>query len=49
MPGVLMHCIRNCACCLQRRPLDCAAEMNWANSKAIRVLVRDFYCRNKSF
>lgn len=47
MPGVLMHCIRNCVCCSQRRPPDRATEFSWKNEKVIRVLANDYYCRNK--
>ncbi|QKX59275.1 uncharacterized protein TRUGW13939_06407 [Talaromyces rugulosus] len=45
MPGVLMHCVKNCVCCSQRRPPESATEMEW--SKAMRVLVSDYYGRNK--
>lgn len=47
MPGVLMHCIRYCARCSQRRPPDCAIEFNLSTIKAIRALADDYYCRNK--
>lgn len=45
MPGVLMHCVRNCVCCSQRRPPGCAREITW--SAAMRALVTDYYCRNR--
>jgi hypothetical protein len=44
MPGIVMHCGKHCVCCSQRRSPDCLRRIN---PRAARVIVIDYYCRNK--
>lgn len=44
MPGAVMHCGRNCVCCLQRRAPRCLRRIGPC---IVRVLVIDYYFRNR--